>query len=80
MIYLDYSQFILDTDNNNDRVTITDLKRYCATNNINYKDMNAWMKTTGRYTYVDTDKCYKYPELYERSFIGIKLVDNQLQQ
>lgn len=77
MIYLDYSQFIHETYNNNDRVTITDLKRYCATNNINYKDMIAWMKTAGRYTYFDTDKSYKYSGLYERSFIGIKLVDNQ---
>lgn len=80
MIYLDYSQFILDTNNNNDRVTITELKRFCANHNINYKDMSSWMRTTGKYSYVDTDQAYKYNGLYERSFIGIKLVDNQLQQ
>lgn len=80
MIYLDYSQFIINTNNNEDRVTITDLKRFCANNNLNYKDMTAWMRTIGKYSYVDTDQAYKYDGLYERLFIGIKLVDKQLQQ
>lgn len=80
MIYLDYSQLIINTHNDNDRVGITELKQYCTHHSINYKDMCSWMKTAARYTYVDTNKAYKYNGLYEKSFIGIKLVDNQLQQ
>lgn len=75
MIYLDYSDFVNVTNDDNDIVGITELKQYCERNNLVYKDMRDWMITVAKYKVVGLNKFYKYNKIHEKSFIGIKLVD-----